>query len=338
MTPRAKLVVALAVVGAIPLTTGVLIWAIGSVMGIGFHGGWNGVAGTGRIIALAGLLPGLVMIVLAASGRREMMRARPRNQPAPAPAPYPPEHNLLPVAPEHQAFLADPPPPEQVPPSSMAYPSPAEPPPVERGAPPGEPPPGMAYGPPGEPPGMAYGRPGGPPGMAYGRPGGPPGMAYGPPGEPPPVERGAPPGQPPPGMAYGPSGEPYPPDHPVPPKDAGTYPPARRPWPAPGTFGTGGPSDGQPHYADPALPPYPAQPDDTYPGFPAGPGTPFTVIPEPFGTGPQPAPGHPPPGHGGPPPAGDDCPGFHRERGFPVPPQSRGEGGYRQLAAPEEWW
>src|SRR5579863_5394356 len=84
MTPRAKLVVALAVVGAIPLTTGVLIWAIGSVMGIGFHGGWNGVAGTGRIIALAGLLPGLVMIVLAASGRREMMRARPRPRPVPA--------------------------------------------------------------------------------------------------------------------------------------------------------------------------------------------------------------------------------------------------------------
>src|SRR5579859_2691401 len=108
MTPRAKLVVALAVVGAIPLTTGVLIWAIGSVMGIGFHGGWNVVAGTGRIIALAGLLPGLVMIVLAASGRREMMRARPRNQPAPPPPPYPPGTHPPPAAPRPPALPAAP--------------------------------------------------------------------------------------------------------------------------------------------------------------------------------------------------------------------------------------
>ncbi|HEY2580086.1 MAG TPA: hypothetical protein VGI74_27550, partial [Streptosporangiaceae bacterium] len=76
----------------------------------------------------------------------------------------------------------------------------------------------------------------------------------------------------------------------------------------------------------------------TYPRFPAYPGPPFGVLPEASGGGPQPGPGNPPPGHGAPPPPGDDYPDFHRERGFPVPPESRGEGGYRRLAAPEEWW
>ncbi|HEY2578679.1 MAG TPA: hypothetical protein VGI74_20440, partial [Streptosporangiaceae bacterium] len=78
MPQKARLVVVLAIAGAIPLTAGVLIWVIGSVMGVGFHGGWSSVAGAGRVIALAGLLLGLVMIVLAASGRGETMRARPR--------------------------------------------------------------------------------------------------------------------------------------------------------------------------------------------------------------------------------------------------------------------
>jgi hypothetical protein len=246
ITRKARFVVALAVAGAIPLTAGVLIWVIGSVMSLSFHGGWSGVAGDGGLTALAGLLPGLVMIVLAASGRRETMRARPYRPRAATTLPRP-EQNLLPVAPEHQAFLADPPHTDQPPPP----------------------------------------------------------------------------------------GEPYSRGGPMPTEAAGVYPPAQQPWPAPGAFGAGGRPNGQPYYADPALPPHPAQPDDTYPGFPVGP-APFTVFPEPSGTGSQPTPAHPSQDHHGPPPG--DSPDFHRERGFPVPPQSRGEGGYRRLAVPEEWW
>lgn len=313
MTRKARLVIALAIVGAIPLTAGVLIWVIGAVMSAGFYGGWTGFAGAGKVTALAGLLLGLVMIVLAASGRREVMRARPRRtRDHPGDTPPPPDQSLLPVAPEHQAFLADPSPqPEQPPPPGTVHPPAGEQPLVEQG------PPGTTYPPAGEQPPVEQGPP--------------PGMAF------PPLRE--PPGSPYPeaGHGYPPSGEPYPPGAAAPPHAAGTYPPAQRPWPVPGTFGTGGPPDGQPYYAGRALPLYQAQPDDTYPGFPADSSPPFTVIPDLSGAGPQPVPSHPP-GHGGAPPPGDDYPDFRRERGFPVPPESRGEGGYRRLASPEEWW
>jgi hypothetical protein len=123
MTTRARLVVGLAVTGAVPLTVGVIVWIIGSVLGLAHRGAADPAVVVGEFLMLAGLLFGLAVIVLAIAGAR----ARPLSAATRSggnvrgeqglPEQGLPEQGLLPLAsPEQQAFLADPPPPPYVPP------------------------------------------------------------------------------------------------------------------------------------------------------------------------------------------------------------------------------
>jgi hypothetical protein len=130
---QAHLLAVLAVTGAAPLTVGVILWVIGTVMHAGYHGGWAATAGTGQVLIMAGLLCGLCMFVLAANSVRWM--------------PHGPAGRARRVlqsldSPEQQAWLADRPQPEAgpVPPGPVPPgPEPADPVPPDPGAPaPGE--------------------------------------------------------------------------------------------------------------------------------------------------------------------------------------------------------
>jgi hypothetical protein len=106
VTQQARLLVGVAVVGAIPVTLGAILWLTGTVMGSVYHGRWSDTAGLGGVLLLAGLVCGLILFVLAAAGERWTL---PESRKAP--------RDLTPLAsPEQQAFLADPPPPDQGPP------------------------------------------------------------------------------------------------------------------------------------------------------------------------------------------------------------------------------
>jgi hypothetical protein len=188
---QAQMLAVLAVTGAAPLTLGVILWVMGSVLQAGYHGHWAATAGTGEVLIMAGLICGLCMFVLAANSVRWMPgvpvgRAR---------------RVLRQLAsPEQQAWLADQPPadtgpmpaqpdlppPDGMPPGAMpqhAMPQhalprhavPSGPPPS--GPPLGAPPPGsMPAGnfPPGEPvPGRAYPPADFPPERPWSEPGSP---------------------------------------------------------------------------------------------------------------------------------------------------------------------
>ena len=140
----------LAVAGAVPLTAGVIMWVLGTVLRAGYHGDWGATAGTGEVLIMAGLLCGLCMFVLAANSVRwtprvPAGRARRVLQPL--------------AAPGQQAWLAGQTRPEEAPqpPAGPAFPAPA-PPPARPPAPPPGPPQRSAQGPPwgplpGPPPG-----------------------------------------------------------------------------------------------------------------------------------------------------------------------------------------
>jgi hypothetical protein len=119
-----------ALVGAVPLTLGALLWIAGSVMEATYHGHyWSGLAGTGELLLLIGLICGLVMFVLAANGERWMPRG-------PVAVTGQEGDGLLPLAsPEQQAMLADPvyPEPPQPPPAPAPQPAqqPLQPPPAQ---------------------------------------------------------------------------------------------------------------------------------------------------------------------------------------------------------------
>jgi hypothetical protein len=115
MTTRARLLVGLAVTGAVPLTAGVIVWITGSLLGLAHHGTPNTAPVIGEIMMLAGLLFGLAVIVLAITGAR----ARPHSAAARSGGDVHGEQGLseqgmmgpglMPLAsPEQQAFLADP--------------------------------------------------------------------------------------------------------------------------------------------------------------------------------------------------------------------------------------
>jgi hypothetical protein len=135
MTHRTRLVVGLAITGAIPLTVGVILWVIGSAMRTAYHGGWSGPADVGEVMVLAGLVCGLALFVFAAAEQRRM----PRGPTGWADASLQRgEQALMPLdSPEHQAFLADPQPmpvrlagpgvpPGGVPPADPVYPQAGE--------------------------------------------------------------------------------------------------------------------------------------------------------------------------------------------------------------------
>jgi hypothetical protein len=114
VTQQARLLVGLAIAGAVPLTVGALLWLVGAAMGAAYHGHWSATAGLGEVLLAAGLICGLGVFLLAVVGERWT----PPGRPAPASGGEP---DLMPLAsPEHQAFLAGPPPP--------ASPSPPAPP------------------------------------------------------------------------------------------------------------------------------------------------------------------------------------------------------------------
>jgi hypothetical protein len=108
VTQQARLLVGLAIVGAIPMTVGAILWLVGTVMDSAYHGAWSGTAGLGGVLLMAGLICGLALFLLAAASERWALpgSCRPsRKDP----------RKLTPLAsPEQQAFLADPQPPEQV--------------------------------------------------------------------------------------------------------------------------------------------------------------------------------------------------------------------------------
>lgn len=163
---QAQMLAVLAVTGAAPLTLGVILWVMGSVLQAGYHGHWAATAGTGEVLIMAGLICGLCMFVLAANSVRWMPgvpvgRARRVLQQL--------------ASPEQQAWLADQPqadtgplpaqpdfpapigmPPAAVPPGAM--PRHAMPP----GPPPSGPPMGRGYPPADFPPERPWSEPGSP--------------------------------------------------------------------------------------------------------------------------------------------------------------------------------
>ena len=100
-----QVITGLAVVGAVPLTVGVVGWITGFCMGMVNHGRWHAWAQTGQALMLAGLACGLVLLILAV-----LWRGRPPLPRYPGPAAVV-EPDLTPLAlPEHQQYFASPPP------------------------------------------------------------------------------------------------------------------------------------------------------------------------------------------------------------------------------------
>jgi hypothetical protein len=86
-------------------------------MGAAYQGHWGTTAGFGEVLLLAGLICGLGVFVIAVAGER-------RTPQGPSAPPGGGEPDLMPLAsPEHQAFLADPPPPLPVSPAPSVYPT-----------------------------------------------------------------------------------------------------------------------------------------------------------------------------------------------------------------------
>jgi hypothetical protein len=97
-----QVITGLAVVGAVPLTAGVVGWITGFCMGLAGHGRWHAWAQAGQILMLAGAACGLVLLGLVVAWRGRPPR------PGYAAARGP---DLVPLAsPEQQQDLAGPPP------------------------------------------------------------------------------------------------------------------------------------------------------------------------------------------------------------------------------------
>jgi hypothetical protein len=62
----------LAILGAIPLTAGAVIWIVGTAMRLSSRRGWGGRIGTAEVMILAGLACGLLLFVFAAVRQRRM--------------------------------------------------------------------------------------------------------------------------------------------------------------------------------------------------------------------------------------------------------------------------
>jgi hypothetical protein len=143
VTRQSRLLVGVAITGSIPLTLGAIFWIVGTVMGAAYHGHWSRTAGIGEALVVIGLICGLIMFVFAAAGERWTPR-EPWDQSGDS------GQHLMPLAsPEEQAFLADPPrPDDEMPLSAPMHPStPLMHPPGAQMQPPGppvQPAPGMS--------------------------------------------------------------------------------------------------------------------------------------------------------------------------------------------------
>lgn len=105
---QARLLAGLAITGAVPLTVGAIAWITGTAMKAVYHGRWGSTAGLGEVLVVVGLICGLIMFVIAATGDRA----------GPRPTATTGRTAALPLAsPEQQAALADPRPPDPGPPT-----------------------------------------------------------------------------------------------------------------------------------------------------------------------------------------------------------------------------
>ncbi|HEY1915207.1 MAG TPA: hypothetical protein VGH27_06470, partial [Streptosporangiaceae bacterium] len=117
-----QVILGVAVVGAVPFTVGVVGWITGFCMGMVDHGRWHAWAQTGQWLMLAGAACGLVLLLLAV-----LWRGRPSSSGYPGLAGLAglaavAEPDLTPLAaPEHQQYLAEPPPEPEYPPE-LEYP------------------------------------------------------------------------------------------------------------------------------------------------------------------------------------------------------------------------
>jgi hypothetical protein len=139
VTRQARLLAGVAITGSIPLTLGVILWLIGTVMGAAYHGHWSRTAGLGEAMVLVGLICGLIMFVFAAAGERWTPHE-------PWTGPGRDGQDLMPLAtPEQQAYLAGPQRPNaQKPPTGPAHPPAGMPPGAMLPAPTVAPPPAAA--------------------------------------------------------------------------------------------------------------------------------------------------------------------------------------------------
>jgi hypothetical protein len=121
MTRRTRIFIGMAASGAIPLTVGVIMWVVGSAMGLVSHHGWGQIAGIGAILILAGLLCGAALLIATAAWRRGMPRLRIRA--AGQAWHHGGEHALVPMPPPGpQMFRPQPPSGVSFPPSWDPYP------------------------------------------------------------------------------------------------------------------------------------------------------------------------------------------------------------------------
>jgi hypothetical protein len=86
-----QVVTGLAVVGAVPLTVGVVGWITGFCMGMVDHGRWHAWAQACQTLMLAGLACGLVLLILAVLWR---------GRPSVPGYPEPPRQRAYPAPPE----------------------------------------------------------------------------------------------------------------------------------------------------------------------------------------------------------------------------------------------